>query len=62
MARYEVNDFEEYTHLLALYRNTRAIEALNARLRFTALEDAAASAEKVRLSLIRHLLDRHSPQ
>jgi hypothetical protein len=62
MSRYDVDDFENYTHLLALYRNTRAIEAMKARIRYMELEGAAASVEKARLSLIRSLQDRHTTQ
>jgi hypothetical protein len=60
MARYDVRDSDEYLHLLALYRNTRAIEAQKARLRFTELMDARASIAKVRLSVIQAMQDRHS--
>jgi hypothetical protein len=60
MARYDVRDSDEYLHLLALYRNTQAIEAQKARLRFTELTDARASIAKVRLSVIQAMQDRHS--
>jgi hypothetical protein len=59
MARYEVQDFEDYTHLLALYRNTRAIETKQARKRYMELEAAAKSIEKVRLAQIKSLHARH---
>lgn len=35
MARYDVADFDDYKHLLALLRNTRAIAAHKARSRYT---------------------------
>jgi hypothetical protein len=57
MSRYDVEDFEDYTHLLALYRNTRAIEAMKARIHYMELEKAAASVEKVCLALIQSLQD-----
>jgi hypothetical protein len=60
LARYDVEDFEDYTHLLALFRNTRAIEANNARQRYTELSEAAASIEKVRLAFIQQFKDRQS--
>jgi hypothetical protein len=60
MSRYDIRDYNDYLHLLALYRNTRAIEAQKARTRFAELSDAAASVSKVRLSVVKALQDRHS--
>jgi len=60
MVWYDLQDFEDYLHFLALYRNTRAIEAQNARHQYTKLSEACASVENARLMVIKRLQDRHS--
>jgi hypothetical protein len=60
LARHEVNDFDDYTHLLALFRNTRALEAHNACQRYTELDEASRSIETVRQAIIQQLKVRHS--
>ena len=59
MARYDIQSYDDYIHMLALYHNLRAIEAQNARQRFTELSDASASVERVRLNVIRRLQARY---
>jgi len=59
MARYDIQSYDDYIHILALYRNTRAVEAQNARQRFTQLSEASAAVERARLSVIRRLQDRY---
>jgi len=59
MARYDIESYDDYIQILALYRNTRAIEAQNARQRFAELSEASAAVERARLSAIRRLQDRY---
>jgi hypothetical protein len=60
MARYDIQSYDDYVHILALFRNTRAIEAQNARQRYTELSEACTSIENARLSIIKRMQDRHS--
>jgi len=60
MERYDIHTYDEYLHILALYRNSRAIEAQNARQRFKELNEATATIEKTRLSVMRRLQDRYA--
>jgi len=55
MARYQVSDFEDYKHLLALMRNTRAIAAHKARVRHADLQHLQAIVEDARQRLIHQL-------
>lgn len=59
MARYDIQSYDDYVQILALYRNTRAFEAQNARQRFTELSEACAAVEGARLSVIQTLRDRY---
>jgi len=58
MARYDVDGFDDYIHLLALFRNTRAIEAVKVRDRVFDLTDIANSVEIARQSILRQLQER----
>lgn len=60
MARYEVETFDDYIHLLALFRNTRAIEAAKARDRVVELTDISSSVEIARQLILRRLQHRQS--
>jgi hypothetical protein len=60
MARYDIQSYEEYIHVLALCRNTRAIEAQNARQRYTELSEASALIERARLAVMCRLQNRYS--
>ena len=60
LSRYDIHTYEDYVHLLALFRNTRAIEAHNARQRYSDISAACASVEELRLSAIQRLKDHHS--
>ena len=51
MSRFDIQDMDEYLQILALFRNTRAIEAHNARRRLMELKEAASSIERLRRSL-----------
>jgi hypothetical protein len=55
MARYEADTFDRYIHLLALFRNTRAIEAVKARDRVFELTDISNSIEMARQSILHRL-------
>lgn len=61
MSRYEVETYDEYLHLLALFRNTRAIEAQKARTRYAELQDISANIEFARHAVLRRLQQRRSP-
>lgn len=60
LSRYDIQDYDEYLHLLALYRNTRAIEVQKASTRFTELNLAVTSVAKARLGIIKAMEDRRS--
>jgi hypothetical protein len=60
LTRYKVKTFDEYIHLLALFRNTRAIEAAKAHDRVMELADISTSIENARQSIIRRLQLRRS--
>jgi hypothetical protein len=60
MRRYKVKTFDDYIHLLALFRNTRAIEAAKARDRVLELSDISTSVEMARQSILRRLHLRRS--
>jgi hypothetical protein len=60
MARYEVETFDDYIHLLALFRNTRAIEAVKARERVFELSDISTSVDVARQIILRRLRLRRS--
>ena len=47
-ARYQFDDYESYKHILAGYRNTRAIEAHKARHRYSKLVSLSNSVEQCR--------------
>jgi hypothetical protein len=38
-SRYRFNDLRDYQHLLAVFRNTQAVEAVKSRERHSELED-----------------------
>ena len=61
MARYEIDSFGDYIHLLCLFRNTRAIEMEKACARVGELEGISASLEIARLSTLRRLQQRRPP-
>jgi len=60
MVRYAVNDYAGYLHLLAMFRNTNAIEAGNARADYAELVDLATSNELARLAVLKRIRDRRS--
>jgi hypothetical protein len=60
MARYEVETFDDYIHILALFRNTRAIEAVKARQRVFELTDISTSVDVARQLIRRRLQLRRS--
>jgi hypothetical protein len=60
LARYDIQEFDNYIHILALYRNNRAIEAQNARRRYTELSEASTSIQNAWTSIMRRLHERHS--
>ena len=60
MVRYHVNDYAGYLHLLAMYRNTNAIETENARADYTDLVELATSNELARLAVLQRIKDRRS--
>jgi hypothetical protein len=61
MARHEVEDLDDYLRLLALFRNTRAIEAQNARGRHAEIKELIRSVETARYAILRRLNDGRSP-
>ena len=60
MARYEVETFDDYIHLLALFRNTRATQAAAARDRVFELNNISTSVDLARQSILRRLQLRRS--
>jgi hypothetical protein len=60
MSRYDINIYDDYLHMLSLFRNTRAIEAENALNRYQELQSAAATIENARIVLLRRMDDRIS--
>jgi hypothetical protein len=60
MARFDVPDYDDYLHLLALYRNTRATEAINARNRYLQLEEVSETLSAARQAVLKRLAARHS--
>ena len=48
MARHHVDNFEDYMALLAMYRNTAAIEAIKARTRRREIDDAIQQVAVIR--------------
>lgn len=57
-ARYQFEDYEAYKHILASYRNTRAIEASKARDRYSKLVSLSKSVERCRQRLIKLFEDQ----
>jgi hypothetical protein len=55
LAWYTVETFHQYTHVLVLFRNTRAIEAAKARDRVFELTNISNSIEIARQSILRRL-------
>jgi hypothetical protein len=60
MARFDISDYGDYLHLLALYRNTRATEAINARNRYLQLEQVSETLSAARKAVLEKLTARHS--
>lgn len=60
MARYNIENLDDYVQLLALYWNTRAVDAQNACQQLMELSAACTNLEKTRLSVIRRLKERHA--
>ena len=60
MARYEADTLDEYVRLLALFRNTRAIELENARNRCAELQNIADTIELAQFAVLRRLDSRRS--
>jgi hypothetical protein len=58
VARYHISDPDEYLHLLAMYRNTAAIEALNSRTRYEEIRQAILQVNSIRNSLVSRLQAR----
>lgn len=60
MARFDVETLEEYIHLLTLFRNTQAIETVNARRRLCELAEASKSLETARYAILNRLRQRRT--
>lgn len=61
MARHHVADYEHYMQLLAMYRNTSAIEAVNGRTRCESIHQAITQAQNIQQALIRRTLGLYDP-
>ena len=61
VARYEVDDLQDYLQLVTLFRNTRAIESQNAYTRYDELAQVSRSIETARIAILRKLEERGSP-
>ena len=60
MARFEVETFEDYMQMLTLFRNTQAIEAMNARQRLIELAEASKSIENAQYAILDRLKERRT--
>ena len=58
MAQFEVETFEEYIQMVALFRNTQAIEMMNARQQLSELAKVANSFETSRSAILSRLKER----
>ena len=58
MSRYDIKDYDDYLHVLSLFRNTRAIEAENALNRYHELQSVASTLENARIQLLRRIDER----
>ena len=56
MSWYQVDDFEEYLLMLALYHNTHAIEAHKARIQYRELQQVYWSIEAVQIATARQIM------
>jgi hypothetical protein len=46
-SRYRFNDVRDYQHLLAVFRNTQAVEAVKSRQRHSELEDLGRMVDEL---------------
>ena len=60
MARFDIETFDDYLHLLALFRNTQAIETLNARRHLSELNEVSKSLESARYAILSRLNQRRA--
>ena len=58
MARHHVADYENYIQLLAMYRNTAAIEELKGRKCFEEIKRVIMQAETIHKELVTRALSR----
>ena len=58
MARHHVEDFDNYMQLLAMFRNTAAIEALKGRNRMSEIREVIGQAYTIRHELVTRALSR----
>ena len=58
MARFDVETFDDYLHLLTLFRNTQAIETLNARRRLSELTEVSRFIQSSRNAILSRLTQR----
>jgi len=59
MARHHVDDYDDYMRLLAMYRNTAAIEEIKARERRSEIQEVIEQAHTLRRLLVKKALSRH---
>ena len=59
VARYQIEDYDDYIHLLALYRNTRGVQAQNSHSRYDELFETIRAIDSSRLALLHRLQQRH---
>jgi len=60
MARFEVETLEDYMQMLTLFRNTQAIETMNARQRLNELAEASKSIENAQYAILNRLKERRT--
>ena len=58
VARYHVADYDEYLRILAMYRNTAAIEALKGRTRYEEIQQTLLQVHTIREALLNRLKAR----
>ena len=57
VARHQVDDYDGYLRLLAIFRNTAAIEATKARARHDELRDAVFQVLAIRDAMLEKISD-----
>lgn len=60
LARHHIDNYDDYMQLLAMFRNTAAIEGLKGRTRYEEIQRVFAQTSTIRDILLDNIKSRHT--